>query len=86
MVCLECGAARHHYEVDSAELLLTLAEALSNQAFEAVAVMGFADVLLGDCQAQTWEGFAVGSCQHGQPAVRGFAWLLENPLEIGGRA
>jgi hypothetical protein len=48
--------------------------------------MGSADMSLGDRQPETRISFAVGSCQHGQQAIRGFAGLLENLLEIGGRA
>lgn len=64
MVCLDCGGAGHYYEIDSAERLLRLAEAFPNQALDAVAIMGFADMSLGDRQPETRIRSAVGSCQH----------------------
>lgn len=85
MVCLGCGAACHHYEIDPAESMLPQAETFSNQAFQAVAIGGLAYVSLGNRQPEARIRLAVAARQHDEPAVRGLARLLENPLEVGGR-
>ena len=85
MVCPDCGGAGHHYEIDPAEPVLPLAEAFPNQAFDAIALAGFANLALRNCQAQAGIGFAIGPCEQGQPAVRGLERLLENTMKIGGR-
>lgn len=86
MVCLKCGAACHYHDVESAESVLPQSEAFPYETLDAVAVGGVADLSFGDRQPEARVRFTVGSCQHGQPAVHGFASLLENPFEIDGRA
>ena len=85
MVGLKCGAARHDYEIDPAEGLLPQPETFPDEALDAVAVGGFADLSFGNRQPEARIRFAVGSREHGQPAVRGLQWIIENPLEIGCR-
>jgi hypothetical protein len=72
MVGLKCGAARHDYDIEPAESVLPQTETFSNEALDAVAVGGFADLSFGDRQPEARIGFTVGSCENGQPAVRGF--------------
>lgn len=86
MVCLGRGGAGHYYEIDPAEPVLPLAETFPNQALDAIALVGFANLAFRDRQAKARIGFTIGSREQGQPAICGFERLRENPLELGGRS
>ena len=70
MVGLKCGATRHDYEIEPAEGVLPQAEAFPDQALDEVTVGGSTDLSFGNRQPEARISFTVGSCEHGQPAIR----------------
>jgi len=65
MVCLNCGAARHHHNIESAEQRLPQAKTFADEALDAVAIGGVTDLSSGDSQPETRMIPAVGSREHG---------------------
>jgi hypothetical protein len=61
MVCLECGAARHDYEIEPAKSVLPQAETFPDEALDAVAINGVAYLPFGNRQPEAGMGFAVAA-------------------------
>jgi hypothetical protein len=88
MVCLKCGGSRHYNKVNACQILLVQAEALSNDPFEPVSIIGLADVFFRYRQSQPRVIHLVYPGKHGKLAVRGFCGPVKNALKIraGGQA
>ena len=74
--------ATEHDQVERAEILLMMAETLTDQSFESVSGDGRLGVLARNGQSQAGAITAVLAGQHGEAVVNGAAGLGEDPVEI----
>ncbi len=77
--------AGQHHQVQPLQKRLMLAKALPDQALDAIAAGGPAQVLLGNGQSQAGPGLPRGAVEDGEITVTGACRLLEDPPVIGTR-